>query len=102
MKVKLLQDQHYINPIGAQYCGFAGEIVDVDELFLKLIDGKYEEVVEVEDDDNDNDKLDEKPLDRMNKAELVEKAISVGIEKTEEEFEAMKKADIIKLIEEQI
>lgn len=36
----------------------------------------------------------------MNKAELVEKAKEIGLEYTDDEYEAFNKADIIKLIQE--
>lgn len=105
MKVKLLNAQHYITVAGAIKCGNKGDVVDVDPKFLKLINGKYElakgEVQEDGDDENDKKPV-EKPLDKMNKEELVAKAKSVGIELEDAQFEEMTKAQITEAIKEVI
>lgn len=45
MKVKLKHDQLYISIKGDIKGGKKGEIVEVDDTFLKLIKGRFEEVV---------------------------------------------------------
>lgn len=104
MKVKLKQAQHYVTVVGAIKCGKKDEIVDVDPTFLKLINGKYELAKgEVEEDsENGKDEKPEKPLDKMNKEELVAKAKSVGIELDDAQFEEMTKAQITEAIKEVI
>ena len=98
MKVKLLQDQYYIAAAGGRQCGKKGDIVDIDPLFAKHIREKYEVVKGAKEDEGDNGEKTEKPLDKMNKAELVEKVKALGLDVTDEEIEAMTKAEIIKVI----
>ena len=96
MQVKLLQDQYYVSETDGNKFGKKDEIVNIDPLFYKLISTKCKPVKN--DEQKQDEKSEEKPLDKMNKVELVEKAKTVGLELTQEEIEAMTKADIIKLI----
>lgn len=96
MQVKLKRDNYYLSETEGQKFGKKGEIINIDPLFYKHIKG----ICEIAKGNSEEKKLDEKPLDKMNKAELVEKAKDVGLEYTDEEYEAFNKADIIKLIQE--
>ena len=96
MRVKLLQDQYYVSETDGNKFGKKDEIVNIDPLFYKLISAKCKPVKN--DEQKQDEKSEEKPLDKMNKVELVEKAKTIGLELTQEEIEAMTKADIIKLI----
>ena len=99
MKVKLLKDQYYLAAAGGRYCGKKGEIVDLDPLFAKHIRENYEVVKGSAKEDEDAGEIkNEKPLDKMNKAELTEKAKALGVDLTDEEIEGMTKAEIIKVI----
>ena len=89
MQVKLKRDNYYLSETEGQKFGKKGEIINIDPLFYKHVKGNSEEK-----------EPDEKPLDKMNKAELVEKAKEVGLEYTDDEYEAFNKADIIRLIQE--
>lgn len=95
MKIKLKQDQSYISIKGGVFFGFKGDIVDADDAFVNLIAGKYEIAKEKEEKTEK-----EKPLEKMNKGELVEKAKELGIELSEKEIETMTKANIIDKINE--
>ena len=95
MQVNLKQDNYYLSETEGQKFGKKGEIINIDPLFYKHIKGICEIVK-----GNSEKKPDEKPLDKMNKAELVEKAKEIGLEYTDDEYEAFNKADIIKLIQE--
>lgn len=94
MKVKLNTDQHYIAADGGIHFGKKGEVVNIDPLFAKLIRDKFSIVKNEEDEGNKP----EKPLDKMNKAELTAKIKELGIDITDEEIEAMSKAELIKII----
>lgn len=95
MKIKLNADQYYIAVEGGIYFGEKGKVVDIDPLFAKLIRDKFSIVKSEEKDENENV---EKPLDKMNKAELAAKMKELGIDVTDEEIEAMTKAELIKVI----
>lgn len=95
MKIKLNTDQHYIEADGGIHFGKKGEIVNIDPLFAKLIRDKFSIVKNEEEDEDDKT---EKPLDKMNKAELTAKIKELGIDITDEEIEAMTKAELIKII----
>ena len=95
MKIKLNADQHYIAADGGIHFGKNGEIVNIDPLFAKLIRDKFSIVKNAEEDEDDKT---EKPLDKMNKAELTAKIKELGIDITDEEIEAMTKAELIKII----
>lgn len=71
MKVRLNCDQRYINVMGGIYFGKKGEVIDVDVLFARHIQGKYTPVK----DEVEKPESDEKPLEKMNKAELIAKAL---------------------------
>ena len=94
MKVKLKQDQYYLAAAGGRYCGKKDQIVDIDPLFAKHIRDKYTVVK----DESGEEKPQEKPLDKMNKAELTAKIKELGLDITDEEIEAMTKAELIKVI----
>lgn len=96
MQVKLKQDNYYLSETEGQKFGKKGEIINIDPLFYKHIKG----ICEIVKGNSEEKKSNEKPLDKMNKAELVEKAKAIGLEYTDEEYEAFNKADIIKLIQE--
>lgn len=96
MQVKLKQDNYYLSETEGQKFGKKGEIINIDPLFYKHIKG----ICEIVKGNSEEKKHDEKPLDKMNKAELVEKAKEIGLEYTDDEYEAFNKADIIKLIQE--
>lgn len=96
MRVKLLQDQHYVSENDGNKFGKKDEIVNIDPLFYKLISNVCKPVK------NEEKEKDEKPaeksLDKMNKQELINKAKEIGLDLTDEQIEAMTKADIIKVI----
>lgn len=94
MKIKLNTDQHYIAADGGIHFGKKGEVVNIDPLFAKLIRDKFS-IVKNEEDENNKP---EKSLDKMNKAELTAKIKELGIDITDEEIEAMSKAELIKII----
>lgn len=96
MQVKLKRDNYYLSETEGQKFGKNGEIINIDPLFYKHIKG----ICEIVKGNSEEKKPDEKPLDKMNKAELVEKAKEIGLEYTDDEYEAFNKADIIKLIQE--
>lgn len=96
MQVKLKQDNYYLSETEGQKFGKKGEIINIDPLFYKHIKG----ICEIVKGNLGENKPNEKPLDKMNKAELVEKAKEIGLEYTDDEYEAFSKADIIKLIQE--
>lgn len=95
MKIKLNADQHYIAADGGIHFGKKGEVVNIDPLFAKLIRDKFS-IVKNEEEDEGNKP--EKLLDKMNKAELTAKIKELGIDITDEEIEAMSKAELIKII----
>lgn len=96
-KVILKQDQHYICPIGQIKCGVEGDCVDVDDSFLQHIDGKYDLPEDVEEGEWEST---DKPLNKMNKAELIEVVKSKDIEMSDEELEKATKAQLVAIIEE--
>lgn len=96
-KIILNQDQHYICPFGQIKCGKKDETVDADDSFLQLIDGKYDLPEDVEDED---DGAGSKPLNKMNKAELIEVIKSKEIEMSDEDLEKATKAQLVAKIEE--
>lgn len=96
-KVILNQDQHYICPIGQIKCGKEGENVDVDDSFLQHIEGKYDLPEDVE--EGEGESLG-KPLNKMNKAELIEVIKSKEIEMSDEDLEKATKAQLVAKIEE--
>lgn len=96
MKIKLKQDQYYIAVDGGKYFGKKGDIINVCPIFAKLIRDKYELVKTAEPEQDEPKK--EKPLDKMNKAELITYAQKVGADYTDDEFEAMTKAELTKII----
>lgn len=93
MQVKLTQDQYYVSETDGNKFGKKDEIVNIDPLFHKLIADVCTPVKIKEEQQQD-----EKPLERMNKAELIAKAEELELGLTAEETDAMNKADIIKLI----
>lgn len=95
MQVKLTQDQYYVSETDGNKFGKKGEIVNIDPLFHKLIS---DVCTPVKIEEEKEEKQDEKPLERMNKAELIAKAEELELGLTAEETDAMNKADIIKLI----
>lgn len=97
MKVKLLQDNGYVSETEGNKFGRKGEIVNIDPLFLKLIKDKCKIVG-----DDEDDKKTEKPLDKMNKADLITKGKEVELDLTDEDYEKLNKADIIKLIQDKL
>lgn len=96
-KIILNQDQHYICPIGQIKCGKKGDCVDVDDSFLQHIEGKYDLPEDVE--EGEGGSLD-KPLNKMNKAELIEVVKSKDIEMSDDELEKATKAQLVAIIEE--
>lgn len=98
MKVKLNKDQYYLAATGGRYCGKKGDIVDIDPLFAKHIRENYDIVKSIADEEKEKNEKLEKPLEKMNKAELIEKVKALGLDVTDEETEAMTKAEIIKVI----
>ena len=97
MKVKLKQDNHYISETGSQKFGYKDQVVNIDPLFHKHITLICEIVA-----DKEEIEPEEKPLNKMNKDELVEKAKEVGLDYSDEDYEKFTKADITKLIQEKI
>ena len=97
MKVKLKQDNYYISETGSQKFGHKGQVVNIDPLFHKHITLICEIVA-----DKEEKEPEEKPLNKMNKDELVEKAKEVGLDYSDEDYEKFTKADITKLIQEKI
>lgn len=97
MKVKLKQDQYYLAATGGRFCGKKGDIVDIDPLFAKHIRDKYE-VIKTDAKEEEKTPKEEKPLEKMNKTELIEKVKKLGLDVTDEELDAMTKAEIIKVI----
>lgn len=82
MKIKLKRNQYYVGVENGCHFGKKGEIVNVDPLFVKLIKGAYEVVAE------DKEQVPEKkPLEKMNKEELVAETRRVGIELADEDIE---------------
>ena len=96
MQVKLKQDNYYLSETEGQKFGKKGEIINIDPLLYKHIKG----ICEIVKGNSEEKKPDEKPLGKMNKVELVEKAKEIGLEYTDDEYEAFNKVDIIKLIQE--
>lgn len=92
MQVKLTQDQYYVSETDGNKFGKKDEIVNIDPLFHKLIANVCTPVKIKEERQN------EKPLERMNKAELIAKAEELELGLTQEQIDAMSKADIIKVI----
>ena len=97
MKVKLKQDNYYISETGSQKFGYKDQGVNIDQLFHKHITLICEIVS-----DKEEKEPEEKPLNKMNKDELVEKAKEVGLDYSDEDYEKFTKADITKLIQEKI
>ena len=97
MKVKLLQDNGYVSETEGNKFGLKGEIVNIDPLFLKFIKDKCEIVAS-----DEEDKKAEKPLEKMNKQELVAKGKEVELDLTDEDYEKLSKADIMKLIQDKL
>lgn len=97
MKVKLKKDQYYIAAAGGRFCGKKDEIVDIDPLFAKHIRDNYMPVKSQESED-DEKKPQEKPLEKMNKAELTAKIKELELDYSDEDIEAMTKAELIKVI----
>ena len=93
----LNQDQYYIDVVGQIKCAKKGDKVDVDDSFLQLIEGKYDLLDEVDDED---DGAGDKPLNKMNKAELIEVVKSKEIEMSDEELDKATKAQLVAIIEE--
>lgn len=94
-KVILIQDQLYISNKNDIKAGKKNSLVDVDDKFLVLIKGKYKPYKEEE---QQQEPIIEKPLEKMNKSELVKEAIKNGIKLSDEEFESLTKAKIIELL----
>lgn len=93
MQVKLTQDQYYVSETDGNKFGKKDEIVNIDPLFHKLIADVCVPVKIKEE-----QKQDEKPLEKMNKAELIAKAEELELGLTQEQIDAMSKTDIIKVI----
>lgn len=98
MKVKLTRNQYYVSETDGNQFGKKDEIVNIDPLFYKLISEHCTPVKIQEDEEKDAGQTKEKPLDKMNKTELIQKAESLELGLTQEQTDAMNKADIIKLI----
>ena len=96
MKVKLKQDQYYIGADGGRYFGAKGSTIDICPNFAKLIRDKYE-VIKNQESEKENAKID-KPLEKMNRQELIAKIKELGIDVTDDEIEAMTKSELIKVI----
>ena len=96
-KVILNQDQHYICPIGQIKCGKEGDCVDVDNSFLPHIEGKYDLSDNI---DKGEGEPSNKPLSKMNKAELIAVIKSKEIEMSHEDLENATKAQLVAKIEE--
>lgn len=95
-KVILTQDQSYISVNGSIKFGKKGDTIDSDTKFLTFIKGKFTTVSgKVE----DPKKLD-KPIEKMNKLELIELLKTTNTDISDEELENMTKAQIIELIQE--
>jgi len=90
--VKLNKDQWYLDKIGEKKFGKSGSIIDVDDSFFRLIKGVCSEAKEQEAEKT-------KPLNKMNKAELIEYAETLDIQISKDEAESMTKADIIQTIQ---
>lgn len=95
MKVKLNQDQGYVSLNEGNKFGKKDEIVDIDPLFYKLISTKC---TPVKADEENKSKEEEKPLAKMNKEELIAKAKSLNVDLDDAAYEAMTKADILKVV----
>lgn len=95
MKVRLKQDQFYVSEANGNRFGKKDEVVNIDPLFHKLI---ADVCVPVKLDEKEDKKSEEKPLEKMNKNELIAKAADLELGLTQEQIDAMNKADIIKLI----
>lgn len=93
MQVKLNRTQRYISANGTVKTGNKGDIVNIAREFYRHIAKFCEVVIEKKDEPK------KKPLDKMNKEELLKEVKELGIELTEEQVEETKKADLIKLIE---
>lgn len=89
-KVILNQDQSYISVEGTIKFGKKGSTINADDKFLTFIKGKFASASE---------KVD-KPIDKMNKVELIELLKTTNTDISEEDLEIMTKAQIIKLIQE--
>lgn len=98
MKVKLLQDNYYVSETDGNKFGKKDEVVNIDPLFYKLISDICKPVKVEDVEEEKQEKENEKPLDKMNKAELIAKAEKLELGLTQEQIDAMTKADIIKLI----
>jgi len=95
--VKLNKDQWYLDKIGEKKFGKSGSIIDVDDSFFRLIKGVCSEAKEQEAEEQEAEKT--KPLNKMNKAELIEYAETLDIQISKDEAESMTKADIIQTIQ---
>jgi hypothetical protein len=93
MQVKLRRTQRYISADGTVKTGNKGDIVNVAREFYKHISKVCEIVIEKKEEPK------KKPLDKMNKEELLQEVKALGIELTDEQKEDTKKADLIALIE---
>lgn len=98
MKVKLLKDNYYVSETDGNKFGKKDEVINIDSLFYKLISDICKPVKMDEAEEKEEKKNNKKPLDKMNKAELIAKAEELELGLTEEQTDAMSKADIIKLI----
>ena len=67
MQVKLKRDNYYLSETEGQKFGKKGEIINIDPLFYKHIKG----ICEIVKGNSDEKKPDEKPLDKMNKADII-------------------------------
>ena len=92
-KIILKRDKGYVSALGRNEYGRKGDVVDVENSFLELIDEDCYEIYE------EKEEILEKPIDKMNKTELISKLKSINPELTDDELEPKTKAELIKLIE---
>lgn len=97
-KVILNQAQSYISTNGVIKFGKKDSTVDVDSEFLNLIEGKYRFLEEEKEEEEET--VEEKPIGKMNRNELIGLSKEKGVDISEEDLGKLTKAQIIELIKE--
>ena len=96
MKIKLKRAQMYIAADGATVVGKKGDIVDAKEDFCKLL--PHDAFEKAKENEDDKTKAASKPLEQMNKADLIKLAAEKGLEQKPAELQKLTNAQIVDLI----
>jgi len=100
-KIILKVDQSYVAINGGIKFGKKDSCVNADNSFLPFIMGKYCLPNEVKEDKLEIAKSEVKPINKMNKVELMEVIKLLEIDISDEELMAKTKAQLMELINEQ-